>query len=529
MRTTRSAVGRRFAIATPHTYATAAGLAAFDAGGNALDAALAAATMLAVVYPHMCAVGGDLFALVQHPAGDVLSVNSAGRSPSGIDPDVVRAVHGGRMPEQGPFTVTVPGVVAGWRAVHERGARLDWARAFDAAAAAAREGVPIARGVWDTIVWRPEVFAADPGLRATIFDAGGEPLPEGAPLVQPALATTLEILAAEGPTALYGGELGHRYALGLREAGVPIEPADLEGSEATLLPPLVGRYRDLDVRVSPPTSQGFVLLEILEALERLRIDPDPLGPDAGALALLFRAASLDRDRHLADPEHMRVHPHALLEDGHIAALVDEVRSGRPVPVQERPTGGGGTVGIATADADGYAVCLIQSLAAGFGAGILEPSTGIIAQARGGGFVLEPGHPNALAPRKQPAHTLMPVMAHRGAGLVAISATMGGSAHPQISAMSLVRAFDLGMAVEDVVTAPRWLVGAQDPVGPDPFVLAEPGAARAVGGSLEEAGFRVDQLPGLSEDTGHAQLLLARDDVGFEAAADPRADGEAAAR
>jgi len=121
-----------------------------------------------------------------------------------------------------------------------------------------------------------------------------------------------------------------------------------------------------------------------------------------------------------------------------------------------------------------------------------------------------------------------VMAHRGASLAAISATMGGSAHPQISTMSLVRAFDLGMAVEDVVSAPRWLAGAMDPVGPEPFVLAEPDAARVVGGSLRDAGFRVDELPRLSEEVGHAQLLLVNSD-GFEAAADPRADGEAAAR
>lgn len=538
---TEPAIGSRFAIATPHTAATQAGLAAFDAGGNAIDAALAAATTLAVVYPQMCGVGGDLFALVQHPGGDVLSINSAGRSPAGIDPDAVRALDGSHMPELGPFTVTVPGAVAGWRGVHDRGARLPWARAFDAAIVAARSGVPLAHGVWETVTWRTETsgqpggvehqhpFAADPGLRATFFGSGGAPLPEGAPLVQPALASTLEILATEGPAGLYGGELGRRYAQGLRDAGVAIELSDLRGHDAVLLPPLLGRYRDLDVRVSPPTSQGFVLLEILAALERLGIDPDPLGPDAGALALLFRAASLDRDRHLADPEHMRVHPHALLEDGHIAALVDEVRSGRPVPVEASATGAGGTAGLATVDDEGFAVCLIQSLAGGFGSGILEPSTGIIAQSRGAGFVLDPEHPNVLAAGKLPAHTLMPVMAHQGGALAAISATMGGSAHPQISTMSLVRAFDLGMSARDVVTAPRWLAGAMDPVGPDPYVIVEPGAIPSVGGSLEAAGFRVEALPGPSDDTGHAQLLLVGSDGTFTAAADPRADGSAAAR
>lgn len=526
---TGSASGRRFAIATPHTLATQAGLAAFDEGGNAIDASLAAATTLAVVYPHMCSVGGDLFALVQHPAGDVLSVHSAGRAPSRIDADEVRAVHGDRMPARGPFTVTVPGAVAGWRAVYERGARRDWARAFDAAIVAAIDGVPIARGVRDTIVWRAEAFASDPGLRATFFGADGHPLLEGAPLVQPALSTTLRTLAADGPAALYAGELGRRYVAGLRLAGVPIEPADLERHEAAVLAPLAGRYRDLDVRVSPPTSQGFVLLEILETLERLRVDPDPLGRDAGTLALLFRAASLDRDRYLADPAHMRVHPHALLDEGHLAALTDEVRAGRPVPVEDPPTGAGGTVGLATADAEGYAVCLIQSIAGGFGAGILEPETGIIAQSRGAGFVLRPDHPNVLAPGKQPAHTLMPVMAHRDGALAAISATMGASAHPQISVMSLVRAFDLGMNAGDVVSAPRWLAGAQDPVGPDPFVVAEPEAAALAGGALQDAGFRIEELPGVSEEVGHAQLLLVGADGGFEAAADPRSDGAAAAR
>jgi gamma-glutamyltranspeptidase/glutathione hydrolase len=524
----RYASGRRFAIATPHAAATRAGASAFDAGGNALDAALAAATTLAVVYPHMCGVGGDLFALVQHPTGDVLAIQSAGRAPAGIDPDVVRAQHGDRMPEHGPFTVTVPGAVAGWRAVHDRGARLPWSDAFAAASAAAHDGVPVARSLAGSIGWRSKELAADPGLRAIVFDADGQPLAEGDRLVQPALGATLEALAAEGPDALYRGELGRRYAAGLREAGVPITPEDLERHEPILLSPLAGRYRDLDVRVSPPTSQGFVLLEILEALERLGVDPDPLGPDAGTLALLFRAASLDRDLHLADPDHLRVHPHALLDDGHLAALVDEVRSGRPVPVDLPAPSVGGTIGLAAADAEGYAICLIQSLASGFGAKILEPATGILAQSRGGGFVLDPDHPNVLAPGKLPAHTLMPVMAHRAGALAAVSATMGGYAHPQINAMSLVRAFDLGLGALDAVSGPRWLAGGMEPVGPDPFVVSEPEAVRAVGPALAAAGFRVDELPERSEEVGHAQLVLARPDGVFEAAADPRSDGGAAA-
>jgi gamma-glutamyltranspeptidase/glutathione hydrolase len=297
---------------------------------------------------------------------------------------------------------------------------------------------------------------------------------------------------------------------------------------ADVLSPLAGRYRDLDVSVAPPTSQGFVLLEILAAIERLGIDPNPLGPDAGALALLFRAASLDRDRHLADPAHMRMHPHSLLDDGHIAAVCDEVRTGRPVPVDAGPGPQGGTAGLVTADAEGWAVCLIQSLGPGFGSGVLEPETGIIGQGRGSGFTLEREHPNELAPGKLPAHTLMPVMAHRRGRLAAVSGTMGGSAHPQINAMSLVRSFDLGRSAADAVAEARWLMGGMDPVGPDPFVVAEPAAVTGVGDALREAGFRVDALRDLDEDVGHAHLILVGPDGTFDAGTDPRADGGVAA-
>lgn len=522
-----SGSGSRYAVATPHVAATDAARSAFEAGGNAIDAAIAAATTLAVVYPHMCGVGGDLFALVQRPEGDVVAINSTGPSSRRIDPDAVRAAHGTSMPERGPFTVTVPGAVGGWWALHRRGAWLAWPDLFEAAVSHA-SGVPVAHSLADTLAWGVDRgLPADPGL-SSVFYPDGPPLPEGAIFVQPTLRATLAALAAEGPNALYGGEIGERFARGLREAGVPIEPSDLAGHEATTLAPLIGRYRDLDVRVAPPTSQGFVLLEILAAVEHLGIDPDPLGPDAGTLALLFRAASLDRDHYLADPEHMRVHPHALLDDGHIAALSDVVRTGRPVAVDAVPGSPGGTVGLATADAEGYAVCLIQSLGPGFGAGILEPSTGIVAQGRGSGFVLDPAHPNVLEPRKLPAHTLMPVMAHRDGRLAAISATMGGSAHPQINMMSLVRALELGRSPAEAVAEPRWLAGAMDPVGPDPFVVAERSAAERVGEALTRAGFRVDELEDGSEDVGHAHLIVAGSDGTFRAGTDPRADGGAAA-
>lgn len=514
--------GPRYAVATPHVAATRAGREAFEAGGNAVDAALAAATTLAVVYPHMCGVGGDLFALVHEPQGRTLAVNATGASPRAMDVDAIRREHDS-MPERGIHTVTVPGAVSGWSALAEGWSGLGWAHAFDRAIAHARDGEPVPGSLAAALAYDPEAHRADPGL-ADVYYPEGRPLGRGEHLVQPALARTLETLAAEGPGALYGGEVGRAYVSGLARRGSAMTLEDLKAHHPDVLSPLTTRYRDLDVSVSPPTSQGFVLLEILAAIERLEIDPDPLGPDAGALALLFRAASLDRDRHLADPAHMRMHPHSLLEDGHIGSVCDQVRSGPPVPVDVPTSAQGGTVGLVTADDGGWAVCLIQSLGPGFGAGILEPETGIVAQGRGGGFTLEPGHPNELAPGKLPAHTLMPVMAHRRGRVVAVSGTMGGSAHPQINAMSLVRAFDLGRSAAEAVAEPRWLAGGMDPVGPDPFVVAEPAALERAGDALRDAGFRVDPLEELDEEVGHAHLIVIGPDGTFEAGTDPRADG-----
>jgi len=520
-----AAAGPRWAIATPHTLATEAGAEAFDRGGNAIDAALAAATTLAVVYPHMCGVGGDLFALVQRLDGAVTAVNSSGRAPAAAEPGLVRGLTGTyAMPERGPHTVTVPGAVAGWRALHGQGAVLDWTTAFGRALSYARDGAPVAPGLAETLADGPSL-ADDPGM-AGVFFPGGSPLSEGSAFAQPALAATLAAIASEGPDALYRGDVGRRYAAGLATAGVPIVPADLEAHRADLLPPLHGRYRDLNLSVVPPNSQGFVLLQILALVERLGIDPDPFGPDAPVLARIIQTTAADRDRHLADPDRMVVHPSTLLDDGHLAGLADEVRSvGDPEGPPRSPSGD--TIALVTADADGHAVSLIQSLFDGFGSGILEPSTGIVAHDRGGCFTLEPGHPNELRGGARPAHTLMPALTHREGRLAAVAGTMGGYAQPQINAMTLIRSFDLAMAPDEAVAAPRWLVHGMDPSFETPAVTAERDVPPATAAALRDGGFEVDTVGERDGSVGHAHLIHMTED-GLAAGSDPRSDGGALA-
>jgi gamma-glutamyltranspeptidase/glutathione hydrolase len=519
-----SAAGERWALATPHALATEAGAVAFERGGNALDAALAAAVTLAVVYPHMCGVGGDLFALIQRPDGQTIALNASGRAPAGVDVDAVRSRHGDRLPAHGPDVITVPGAVSGWDLLHREGGLLPWADAFTPGIAYAHGGVAVSRSLAATLDELAPAVTADPGL-AAVFAPAGAPLDLGDPFVQPDLGATLQTLAAYGPAALYGGDVGRRLADGLAPLGAALTLEDLQAHRADLVPPLVGRFRDLDVRVVPPNSQGFVLLQILALVERLGVEPDPGGPDAGTLALIASAAGRDRDRHLADADAMAVHPSTLLDDGHLASLADEVRARDPAaPAVPR----GDTIALVAADGDGWAVSLIQSLAAGFGACIAEPSTGIVLQDRGAGFTLEPGHPNVLGPRKRPAHTLMPVLVHRGDRLAAAVGSMGGYAQPQINAQNLLRLFASDRGPAEVLAEPRWLVGGMDVEGEPAFVLAERGLPDPATASIDRAGYRLDLVDPPSEEVGHAHLIVRRSDGSFAVASDPRADGGAMA-
>lgn len=521
------ASGAGWALATPHRQATEAGAEAFELGGNALDAAVAAAVTLAVVYPHMCGVGGDLFAIVQEPEGGAVAVNASGRAPSGADAALAAEAGGGRMPERGPHAVTVPGAVGGWEALHRLGGTLPWAQLFSRAVAFAYGGATVSGSLSEILGGPDRPGEPDTDPLAQIFAPEGMPLPLGALFRQPALGTSLERIASEGSATMYGGELGARYARGLRAAGVAIVPGDLAAHRTDLSAPIRGRYRDADVLVHPPNSQGFVLLEILAVIERLRIDPDPLGPDAALLATVFRAAARDRDLHLADPESMRIHPSTLLDDGHLAALDDEVRSGLDGGATSRRTAGD-TIALVTADGEGRAVSLIQSLFYGFGSGILEPDTGIVAQNRGACFTLDPEHANVLAPGKRPAHTLMPVLVQREGRLAITTGTMGGYGQPQINAVNLIRTLDLGLSPLEALAAPRWLVGGMDPEGDGrPFVLVESDVPGTTRDALSRAGYGIQTVGAHDEALGHAHLIVVAP-AGFEAASDPRADGGAKA-
>jgi gamma-glutamyltranspeptidase/glutathione hydrolase len=519
-----SARGHRFAIATPHVEATSAGLGAFDAGGNAVDAALAAAVTLAVAYPHMCGVGGDLFALVREPGGRTVVLNASGAAPAAVDVEAIRRSYG-TMPERGPHTVTVPGAASGWWRLARDWSALGFTPAFEAAIEFARKGVQVARSLADDLALCGEAASLDPAF-AEVFAPAGRPLAQGETLVQRALARTLEAIAESGPGLLYGGEVGAAIARDLSGLGSAMTLEDLAAHEPEPCSPLTLRYRDLDVSVPPPNSQGFALLEALAAIERLGVDPDPLGPDAGVLAEVFRLTAIDRDANNADTRRASVPVDSLLDEEHTAGLIRRVRDhgGGPTPRRH-----GDTIALVAADSSGLGVALVQSLYDSFGSGILEPTTGVLLHSRGSAFALDPSHPNVLSGGKRPAHTLLPVVVHRDGRLAALAGTMGGGGQPQIDAMSLIRAFDMGMDPAAAVAAPRWLVGGMSLGTTERALVAESSVPGSTREAFERAGYTVETVGELDGAVGHAQLLLAHGDGTLEVGSDPRADGSAAAR
>jgi gamma-glutamyltranspeptidase len=504
------------AIASPHHLATQAGERAFQHGGNAIDAAIAAAAVLTVVYPNNVSIGGDLVALVRLPNGVIHCVNATGYAPATVDVPRLRTTYGERLPDRGVDTITVPGGVAGWGTLGRIGGRMAWEEYFTDAIALAAAGAPLAHSVAEALLREPDELRRDRGFR-DIFFPGDKVIREGETLIQAALARSLERLRDGGERELYDGSLADDLVTGLAGLGASLTRTDLANFSPEVVEPLSGTFREFDIVTSPPNTQGFMLLRALEQLEHLG-DPDNiLNTDPGLLASIFVAANDVRTRMLADPQFDSISVTELL---HASARLEGSRHASP-NVKAR----GDTVGIATIDSDGVAVSLIQSVFHAFGSGVLEPATGILMHNRGSSFSLDADSPNVIAPGKRPKHTLMPVMVSRDGSVQWVSATMGGQGQPQIHAQILLRSF-AGATAKEAVDAPRWLVGAQDPGDTDTNIYVEQDAGSSITQSLTDAGLDVISVPKHDETLGQANLIRVDSNLEFDAASDPRSDGSA---
>ncbi|MCY3705010.1 MAG: gamma-glutamyltransferase family protein [Gammaproteobacteria bacterium] len=514
----------RSAAATSQPLASWAALSVMDRGGNAVDAAVAAAAMLNVVEPHMTGMGGDMFALLwSADEGRLLGLDSSGRSGSGMSREALLAAGLEDVPASGPGSVTVPGAVAGWAALLDRFGAMTFAETLAPAIRVAEEGfpvTPIIAGQWAAAAGK---LRADPGAAATYL-VGGRRVPRaGEWFRSPELAASFRVVAGGGAGAFYTGELGARLVDGLEGLGGFLTHDDLARHETRWVTPLSADFAGHTLWELPPAGQGIAALEMLRILEGL--DLRIMGHNSPAyLHHLIEAKKLafaDLAGHVGDPEHMKIPAQALLADDHVNSrrvllnpreAADRVDPGTVVPESE-------TIYLCTADEHGNMVSFINSLYEGFGSGVVIPGTGFALQNRGACFTFEEGHPNQVAPRKKPLHTIIPAFVTHGGEPWLAFGVMGGSMQPQGHVQVLLNLLVFGMDLQAAIEAPRF----RHTAGRD---VAVEGMGRTTEVALALMGHHVLDPSLTSFGGGQAVMRLER---GWAAGSDPRKDGMAVGR
>ena len=520
----------RGAVAAPHHAASQAGLRMLQQGGSAADAAIAANAVLAVVYPHMAGVGGDLFCLLWD-AGTrrVEGLNASGRAATAATIDWYRERGHAAIPTRGPLSaVTVPGVVDGWWQLHRRLGRLPFGELLAPAIELAEGGFPVPESLAAWSATTAAVLDAHPTTRAT-FRPAGRPLRMGERLQMPDLGATLRRIAAGGPDTFYRGPVAEQVCAYVGGLGGVLRPEDFAAHTSTWVEPISASYRGYTAYQLPPNTQGVTALQMLRVLDGLDVAAFGDGSVAyvHTLAEAARLVFEDRDRYVSDPDFVDVPVVRLLSDDHIATIRDRLDPTRRPPAPAPVETGGDTCYLCAVDADGNAVSLIQSVYFDFGSGIVAGDSGILLQNRGAFFSLDPSHPNRLEPGKRTLHTLIPAMLFAGDDPVLVYGTMGGEGQPQTQAAVVTRVVDFGYDVQRAVEAPRWLYGRT--WGDQTVALTlEKSLAADTGQALAAMGHDVRVLPDWSDALGHAQAIrIDRDRGVYWAAADPRGDGAAA--
>lgn len=523
----------RSMVVAPHALAAQAGQAVLRDGGNAIEATLAVAASLAVVYPHMTGLGGDSFWLLTRPGQPVQALAGAGRTP--LDLDIARYRDAGfeAMPVRGPWAAnTVAGTLCAWDAAldvsrREWDGRLPLTRLLQEAIEYAEHGCPVtASQARVTAAKLPELLA-QPGFSAVYLRNGDAPQ-AGSTQTQTALATTLRHLATAGLQDFYRGELAQLIAAELAAVGSPISARDLAAQHhqpwepVSLALPGVGRY----ITTAAPT-QGLATLYILGQFARRSADfHDDLGADyVHYMVEATKQAFRLRDRLIRDPRDMA--PLDLTQ-----AMSPDALEGmaQHIDMQRAMAWGGAgdmsdTTWFGAIDAEGRAVSCIQSLYHEFGSGVVLPQSGICWQNRGSSFSLDAAHPRALKPGRLPFHTLCPSLVQFDDGRVMALGTMGGDGQPQTQSCLFARYAYFNRNLQEAISEPRWVLGRT--WGQDSNTLKlEARFAPEVIAALQKRGHEVEVVTDFDEMMGHAGALVRMPSGEIEGAADPRSDGAA---
>lgn len=521
-------------VTSPHSLASSAGVDVLRAGGSAIDAAIAASAVLAVVYPHMTGLGGDAFWLVHDGAnGEIKYLNGGGKAAAGASLASMEGQGLSEIPLRGivPATLTVPGGVASWVAAHEAYGRLPLRRVLETAIGYAREGFPVTGRLASFVEMMRDDLVQHREAAAIFLPGGAMPSP-GTRLANPNLARTLEAIGDHGWSGFYEGPVAAEMVRFSQTQGGFFRPDDFEAQTAIWGTPLTGRYRDVTIFNTPPPTQGFAVIEMLNLLEPLELHRmDLLGADRVHLMVQAKQIAYhDRDLVLADPAFAEVPVETLISKNYArrrGQLIDPARALRWDEVPSFGSLAGDTVYIAAVDRDGNAASLIQSLYGAFGSGVVAGNTGVVLQNRGAYFSLDPNHPNRLEPEKIPLHTLIASMAKRDGKLWSVLGCMGADGQPQIQLQLYSDMIDHGLDIQEAIELPRFLSGrfglgeARDTLHIEDRFPADTISA------LERRGHIVQRWVPWEEMAGHAHgITISSRDRTLSGGSDPRSDGAA---
>jgi gamma-glutamyltranspeptidase/glutathione hydrolase len=515
-------------VATSHTLASQAGAQILARGGSAMDAAIAANAVLGVTEPMTNGIGGDLFLLYwDAKTGKLYGLNASGWAPRGLSIDYLKQKGTLQMPQAGIDSVTVPGAVDGWAKAHARFGHLPWKDIFTPAIYFAEHGYPVPELIHD--FWEGDAQALKQTPEAErIFLPGGNVPEIGEMFANPDLGKTLRLIAEQGPDAFYRGEIAQSIVSTSTALGGTMQADDLADFSAEWVEPISTNYRGWKVYELPPNGQGMAALEMLNIMSTLPADKaGPLAPlELHNRIEAMKLAYADLYRYNADPRFAKVPVRGLLSDDYArqrAGLIDPEKancsaaSGSPARSD--------TTYLAAVDRDGNIVSLIQSLYDSFGSGVAVKGRGFVLQDRGGLFVLEPSHPNALAPRKRPFHTIIPAFMEQGDIHIGFG-IMGGPNQPLAHAQFVSNVVDYGMNIQAALSEPRFTVRpTEDSIGCDVLIESrvDPGTLQ----QLQQKGHKLKVRKEYSTAMGRGQAVLrnSKTKVNF-AASDPRADGSA---
>ncbi len=523
----KSSLGLNGGFTAPHHAAALAGRDILQRGGTAIEAMVAGAATIAVVYPHMNGIGGDGFWIISKPGQPPIAISACGTAAALATPEFYRRQgHGDAIPARGALAaLTVPGTVAGWDLAlslvpAER--RLPLADLLADAIGHAKDGIAVTANQADCTRDKLAGLHDIPGFASSFLIDGAAPV-AGGRLIQSALGRTLQHLADHGLHSFYDGQIADIHAGFLAAEGSPLRAGDFAGYRAQQVTPLTLKTSQGQLFNMVAPTQGVASLTILGLFDRLGVTQCDGFEHLHGLIEATKQAFIRRNAALGDPEQMTVPAQDWLREDELDAMAGRIDMRHAMSWPHEPKDGD-TIWMGASDKDGTVVSFIQSVFWEFGSGLTCPDTGVFFQNRGAGFSLQPG-PNQLAPGRRPFHTLNPALAHLPDGRVMAYGTMGGEGQPQTQSAVFTRYAQFGMDLQAAVTAPRWLLGKT--WGEDTTSLKlEARFSPELISALKAAGHEVELLPEYSDLMGHAGALVRHSDGLVETASDPRADGAA---